>query len=122
MTYYHTFYRRAVPARIAHIIISIKPDLNFIFDLIYRNQLPDEIRRYFTDVYLFCLHKDPTDATKLRPLGIPTAIRRLIASHVARTLRDKFSQHLLPYNYAVGVPKVWCTPRGPKTLKTSHFQ
>ena len=85
-------------------IPTIKPDLRFIFDLIYRNQLPDEIRRYFTDVYLFCLHKDPTDATKLRPLGIPTAIRRLIASHVARTLRDKFSQHLLPYNYAVGVP------------------
>ena len=67
-------------------------------------QLPECIKRYFTDVYLFCLHKDPNDTTKLRPLGIPTAIRRLIASHVARTLRDKFSSHLLPYNYAVGVP------------------
>ena len=65
---------------------SIKPDLHYIFDLIYQNKLPQPIKRYFTDVYLFCLHKDPTDTTKLRPLGIPTAIRRLIASHVAHTL------------------------------------
>jgi hypothetical protein len=52
----------------------------------------------------FCLHKDPKDTTKFRPLGIPTAIRHLIASHVAHTLRDKFSSHLLPFNYAVSVP------------------
>jgi len=62
------------------------------------------LKRYFTDVYLYCLHKDPKDTTKLHPLGIPTAIRHLITSHVARTLRDKFSSHLLPFNYAVGVP------------------
>jgi hypothetical protein len=85
-------------------IPSIKPDLHNIFDLIYQNKLPQPIKRYFTDVYLFCLHKDPTDTTELRPLGIPTAIRRLIASHVAHTLRDKFASHLLPYNYAVGIP------------------
>jgi hypothetical protein len=68
------------------------------------DKLPQCIKRYFTDVYLFCLHKDPNDTTKPRPLGIPAAIRRLIASHVARTLRDMFSSHFLPYNYAVGVP------------------
>ena len=85
-------------------IPTIKPDLRYIFDLIYQNKLPTSIKRYFTDVYLFCLHKDPTDHTKLRPLGIPTAIRRLIASHVAHTLRDKFASHLLPFNYAVGIP------------------
>ena len=85
-------------------IPTITEDLQFIFDLIYKNKLPENIKRYFTDVYLFCLHKDPHDPTKLRPLGIPTAIRRLIGSHVARTLRQKFANHLLPYNYAVGVP------------------
>ena len=85
-------------------IPTITEDLQFVFDLIYKNKLPENIKRYFTDVYLFCLHKDPHDPTKLRPLGIPTAIRRLIASHVARTLRQKFANHLLPYNYAVGVP------------------
>ena len=72
--------------------------------MIYKNNLPESIKSYFTDVYLFCLHKDSKDTTKLRPLGIPTAIRRLIASHIAHTLRTKFANHLLPYNYAVGVP------------------
>jgi hypothetical protein len=85
-------------------IPTVKPDLHFIFNLIYQNKLPQCIKRYFTDVYLFCLHKDPKDTTKLCPLSIPTAIRRLIASHVACTLRDKLSSHLLPFNYAVGVP------------------
>jgi len=85
-------------------IPSIKPDLHYIFDLIYQNKLPQPIKRYFTDVYLFCLHKDPTDTTKLPPLGIPTAIRHLIVSHITHTLRDKFASHLLPYNYVVGIP------------------
>ena len=62
------------------------------------------IKHYFTDVYLFCLHKDPNDHTKLRSHGIPTAIRCLIATHVARSLKSKFASHLLPYNYAVGIP------------------
>jgi hypothetical protein len=66
------------------------PDhLNFIFNQIYQNNLPQPIQHYFTDVYLFCLHKDPLDKTKLRPLGIPTAIRCIIASHVAHTFREK---------------------------------
>jgi len=85
-------------------IPSIKPDLHYIFDLIYQNKLPQSIKRYFTDVYLFCLHKDPTDTTKLCPLGIPTTIRRLTASHAAHALKEKFASHLLPYNYAVGIP------------------
>jgi hypothetical protein len=83
---------------------SVPADLNHIFNQIYQNNLPPAIHRYFTDVYLFCLHKDPNDTTKLRPLGIPTAIRRLIASHVAHTFRGKFAHHLLPYNWAVGAP------------------
>jgi hypothetical protein len=85
-------------------ISTVTDDLQFVFDLIYKNCLPDNIKRYFTDVYLFCLHKDPLDLTKLRPFGIPTAIQRIIASHVVGTLQQKFADHLLPNNYAVGVP------------------
>ena len=82
---------------------STKQDLHFIFDQIYKNNLPSTIKRFFTDVYLFCLHKDPADASKLRPLGVPTAIRRIIATHVAHTLKSKFAAHLFPYNFAVGI-------------------
>jgi hypothetical protein len=62
------------------------------------------MRHFFTNTYLFCLHKDPHDEKKLRPIGIPTAIRRIIATHVANKWKDKFALHLLPYNFAVGVP------------------
>jgi hypothetical protein len=44
------------------------------------------------------------DPSKLRPIGIPTAISRILASHVAKTFRTDFARHLLPYNYAIGVP------------------
>ena len=85
-------------------INSTSKTLNFIFNQIYQNNLPPPIKHYFTDVYLFCLHKDPLDKSKLRPLGIPTAIRRLIASHVTDTFREKFARHMLPFNYAVEIP------------------
>ena len=67
----------------------VPTDLNFIFNQIYQNNLPPESN---------CLHKDPNDKTKLHPLGIPTAIRRLMASHAAHTFREKFAQHMLPFN------------------------
>jgi hypothetical protein len=83
---------------------TTKTDIQFIFKKIYQNDIPPAITRYFTDVYLFCLHKDPSDPSKLRPLGIPTAIRRIMATHVARTLKQKFAYHLFPYNFAdVGI-------------------
>jgi len=72
--------------------------------LTYQNKLPHSINRYFTNIYLFYLHKDTTDSTKLCPLGIPTFIRSLIASQVARTLQDKLSSHHLSVNDAVGLP------------------
>jgi hypothetical protein len=83
---------------------STSKNLNFAFQQIYQNNLPPPIRQHFTNVYLFCLHKDPLNKSKLRPLGIPTAIRRLIASHVAHTFRKKFARHMLPFNYAIGTP------------------
>ena len=77
-------------------INSTSINLNFIFNQIYQNNLPPPIKRYFTDVYLLCLHKDPLDRSKLRPLGIPTAIRCLIASHAAHTFRKKFAATCSP--------------------------
>jgi hypothetical protein len=85
-------------------IESTSINLNFIFNRIYQNNLPPPIKRYFAEVYLFCLRKDPLDKSKLRPLGIPKAIQRLIASHIAHTFREKFACHMLPFNYAVGTP------------------
>ena len=81
----------------------VKNDIRFIFDQIYKNNIPATIRRFFVDMYLFCLHKDPSDHSKLRPLGIPTAIRRLVATHVTRTLKSKFAAHVFLYNFVVSI-------------------
>ena len=85
---------------------TINQHLQQMFNFIYQGNIPNRARHFFTDTYLFCLHKDTNDNTKLRPIGIPTAIRRIIASHIAKQWRDKFALHLLPYNYAVGVPNI----------------
>jgi hypothetical protein len=85
-------------------IPTTNANIQELFNLIYQGNIPQEARHFFTDTYLFCLHKDESDNTKLRPIGIPTAIRRIIASHIAKQWKDKFALYLLPYNFAVGVP------------------
>lgn len=58
---------------------------------------------YLTNTYLFCLHKDETNLSKLRPIGVPTALRRIITSHVAKTFCHRFALNLLPFNFAIGI-------------------
>ena len=73
--------------------------LQFIMD----GNLPPDIKPFFCDTYLVALRKDPTDHTKLRPIGIPSAIRRIIASYISQTNSSHFNSYLLPHNFAAGV-------------------
>ena len=84
-------------------IAEVNSDLYELFNLAFNNIIPAQIKPYFSDSYLFCLYKDPDDLTKLRPIGIPSALRRIIASHIAKTLQPRFAQKLWPYNLAVGI-------------------
>ena len=45
--------------------------------------IPPEAKHFFTDTYLFCLHKDKTEKRKLHPIGIPTAIQQIISRNIA---------------------------------------
>jgi hypothetical protein len=72
-----------------------------LFNLIFQGKILPAARKFFTDTHLFCLHKDQNDLSKLRP--IPTKIRQILASHITITLKDPFGDHLLPYNYTVGI-------------------
>lgn len=56
-------------------IPSVKQDLRFIFNVICENNLPQPIKGYFTDEYLFCIYKDANDKMNLHLLG---AIRYII--------------------------------------------
>ena len=77
--------------------------LRLFFQRIHNGLIEPDMEPYFTTTYLFCLHKDPHDLSKLQPLGIQTAIRQIITNHVAHSLRSKYASHLLPYNFAVGI-------------------
>jgi hypothetical protein len=79
------------------------PTLTKFIDIVLSGELPETIKTPFRSLYFFALHKDPNKPEKLRPIGVPGALRRIVASHVARTYSNKFAKHLLPYNFAVGV-------------------
>ncbi|KAL7531801.1 hypothetical protein ACHAWF_003911, partial [Thalassiosira exigua] len=94
---------------------AIDANLRRLFDFIYRGQVPKAVQHYFSDGYLFCFFKDPANPSKLRPIQIPSALRRLIASHVCTYGRSRFAMDLLPYNFAVGV-------KGGMNFVTKAFQ
>ena len=73
------------------------------FTIISNGEIPPKLVDIFRTTYLVALEKDPNDNTKLRPLGIPSAIRRITANAIANELKSTFAQYLLPYNYAVGI-------------------
>ena len=73
------------------------------FTLVANADVPPSIQSIFRSTYLVALQKDPNDLSKLRPLGVPSAIRRVTAVLLLHAYRADFASYLLPYNYAVGV-------------------
>jgi hypothetical protein len=67
---------------------TINNNITSLFNLIFQGKIPPAACKFFTDTYLFCLHKDQNDLSTLRPIGIPTAIQQIRASHIAITLKD----------------------------------
>jgi len=53
--------------------------------------------------FLTKLEKDPNDLSKLRPLGVPLAIRHITAVLLHMSYRSRFAEHLPPFNYVIGV-------------------
>ena len=62
-----------------------------------------KIVKILCTTYLAALSKDPTDHTKLCPLGIPSAIQRITAVAVIHVNQRRFAQYLLSFNVAIGV-------------------
>lgn len=53
--------------------------------------------------YLVVLEKDPVNKQKHRPLGISSAIRCITAVYIINKYRATFAEHLLPFNYTLGI-------------------
>jgi hypothetical protein len=73
------------------------------FTLIASGSYGEIERKYNNTIYLVALHKDINNLKKLRPIGVPTAIRRINAALLINKNKSDFASHLLPFNYALGV-------------------
>ena len=70
--------------------------IRLLFKQLFNGQIDECMRLYLTNTYLFCLYKNETDPTKLRPIGVPTAIWWITTNHIARTFHQKFARHSFP--------------------------
>jgi hypothetical protein len=48
--------------------------------------------------------KTPTKNQNSPHLGIATVIHQLMVTHITKTFKEMFAQHMLPFNYTVGIP------------------
>jgi hypothetical protein len=73
--------------------------------LILQNHLPTSIHNTFSANYFVAFHKDPKDLTRIRPLGIGTALRRLAGSLIMTIFHNEIVQYLLPDGqFGIAVP------------------
>ena len=78
-------------------------NLATFFSTIANGDVSTGMGKFLRQTYQVALEKDPEDKTKLRPLGVPSAIRRIAAIAILSEYSATFAEHLLPFNFAVGV-------------------
>ena len=72
-----------------------------LFTDILNGKVPAKIGKVLRTTYLVALEKDPDDLSKLRPLGVPSAICCIAVVLLLQLHRSSFTQYLLPFNYAI---------------------
>ena len=77
--------------------------LSTFFTTVANGDVTPRITKLLRTTYMVALRKSTTDPKKLRPLGIPSAIRRITAAAILHMYRGRFAEALLPFNYAFGV-------------------
>ncbi len=79
---------------------SYRPNLSVFADVIQlmvNNQLHPELQTYFSANWFMALHKDPEDQTKLRPIGMGTAYRRITGKYLMMLLDEEIAKVLTPH-------------------------
>jgi len=82
---------------------SIAHDLAIFFSNIANANFGKKERNHINTIYFVAFHKDVNNPKKLRPIGVPSAIRRITANLLITKNKPDFASHLLPFNYAIGV-------------------
>ena len=68
-------------------------------------RLPPETQQAFSSFYFVALHKDPDNLTKLRPIGIGSALRRVASAVALQTLQPHIQQLLVPLGqFGINLP------------------
>ena len=81
----------------------VAKDLATFFSNIANAKIGNIERNHINTIYFVAFHKDVNNPKKLRPIGVPSAIRRITANLLITKNKPDFASHLLPFNYAIGV-------------------
>ena len=77
-----------------------RPNLSIFADvtqLIVNNQLHPSLQTYFSSNWFMALHKDTEDKSKLRPIGMGTAYRRITGKYLMMLLDEEIAKALTPF-------------------------
>jgi hypothetical protein len=72
------------------------PPLHHVLELILNNQVPSPITSLLAASHFMALHKDPADHTKLRPISMGSALRRVAGKYFMELYGPTFAKFLLP--------------------------
>ena len=73
------------------------PALTAVLNLLANNRLPPAAALNFASQYFVAFYKDPTDLTKIRPIGIGSALRRLVGACIMEAFGHRFTDAVLPF-------------------------
>ena len=68
-----------------------------VIQLILNGNLPHAIGTSLASNYFMALHKDPADHTKLRPIGMGMALRRIAGKYLMEHFRAQLATYMLPF-------------------------
>lgn len=74
-----------------------------LLEYVCSGRIPESLRQSVSLTYFLALYKDEADKTKLRPIKVGTALRRVAASHLCRIYQHQFAEHVLPNNWAIRI-------------------
>ena len=90
-----------------HLVKQEDAEANKAIRLLFKSrdngEFDEHMCPYFTNTFLSYSYKDGADPSKRRLIGMPTALRRIITNNIARTFHQRFTHHLLQYNFAIGI-------------------
>jgi hypothetical protein len=76
-----------------------------LINTLANNNIPTDTKTVFAAQYVIALHKDPNNLSKIRPIGIGTALRRLTAATLMTIYGTTIADFLVPHGQlAIAVP------------------